>query len=151
WSRGDLFGALAITTLQTAAPYHLRGRVVGISMLFFTGSIPQATCSPGGSQLAMGLPSACSSAHCSACWPWELVGCGRGLQRRIWLHQLTRNISIQPVPSVARQRPIRRTLPGAAMTQSSARHPSCRGERVDAQVPACRRLSVAALHRCAHL
>ncbi len=35
-----VFGALAITTLQTVAPDHLRGRVVSVYILFFTGSIP---------------------------------------------------------------------------------------------------------------
>ena len=36
----SIFGALAITTLQTVAPDHLRGRVVSVYILFFTGSIP---------------------------------------------------------------------------------------------------------------
>jgi MFS family permease len=35
-----VFGALAITTLQTVAPDHLRGRVMSVYILFFTGSIP---------------------------------------------------------------------------------------------------------------
>ncbi len=35
-----IFGALAITTLQTVVPDHLRGRVVSVYILFFTGSIP---------------------------------------------------------------------------------------------------------------
>ena len=35
-----VFGALAITALQTVAPDHLRGRVVSVYILFFTGSIP---------------------------------------------------------------------------------------------------------------
>ena len=35
-----VFGALAITTLQTVTPDHLRGRVVSVYILFFTGSIP---------------------------------------------------------------------------------------------------------------
>lgn len=35
-----IFGALAITLLQTVAPDHLRGRVVSVYILFFTGSIP---------------------------------------------------------------------------------------------------------------
>jgi len=35
-----VFGALATTTLQTIAPDHLRGRVVSVYILFFTGSIP---------------------------------------------------------------------------------------------------------------
>jgi MFS family permease len=34
------FGAFSITTLQTVAPDHLRGRVVSVYILFFTGSIP---------------------------------------------------------------------------------------------------------------
>jgi MFS family permease len=34
------FGALAVTTLQTVAPDHLRGRVTSVYVLFFTGSIP---------------------------------------------------------------------------------------------------------------
>lgn len=34
------FGAQATTTLQTVAPDHLRGRVVSVYILFFTGSIP---------------------------------------------------------------------------------------------------------------
>lgn len=36
----SIFGTLAITTLQTVAPDHLRGRVVSVYILFFTGSIP---------------------------------------------------------------------------------------------------------------
>lgn len=35
-----IFGALAITMLQTVVPNHLRGRVVSVYILFFTGSIP---------------------------------------------------------------------------------------------------------------
>ncbi|HLG60973.1 MAG TPA: MFS transporter [Ktedonosporobacter sp.] len=35
-----IFGALAITLLQTIAPDHLRGRVASVYILFFTGSIP---------------------------------------------------------------------------------------------------------------
>ena len=35
-----VFGAQAITALQTLAPDHLRGRVVSVYILFFTGSIP---------------------------------------------------------------------------------------------------------------
>lgn len=35
-----VFGALAITTLQTVAPDHLRGRVISVYVLFFTGSLP---------------------------------------------------------------------------------------------------------------
>jgi MFS family permease len=35
-----VFGALAITTLQTVAPDHLRGRVISVYILFFTGSVP---------------------------------------------------------------------------------------------------------------
>ncbi len=35
-----IFGALAITTLQTIAPDHLRGRVISVYILFFTGSLP---------------------------------------------------------------------------------------------------------------
>ena len=35
-----VFGAQAITTLQTVAPDHLRGRVNSVYILFFTGSIP---------------------------------------------------------------------------------------------------------------
>jgi MFS family permease len=34
------FGALAITLIQTIAPDHLRGRVMSVYILFFTGSIP---------------------------------------------------------------------------------------------------------------
>lgn len=35
-----IFGAFTITALQTAAPDHLRGRVISIYILFFTGSAP---------------------------------------------------------------------------------------------------------------
>lgn len=35
-----IFGTLAVTALQTMAPDHLRGRVVSIYVLFFTGSLP---------------------------------------------------------------------------------------------------------------
>jgi len=35
-----VFGAQAITMLQTVAPDHLRGRVISVYILFFTGSIP---------------------------------------------------------------------------------------------------------------
>ena len=35
-----IFGEMAITALQTVAPNHLRGRVISIYILFFTGSIP---------------------------------------------------------------------------------------------------------------
>lgn len=35
-----VFGALAITTLQTIAPDHLRGRVISVYVFFFTGSLP---------------------------------------------------------------------------------------------------------------
>jgi MFS family permease len=35
-----IFGALAITILQTVAPDHLRGRVISVYVLFFTGSLP---------------------------------------------------------------------------------------------------------------
>lgn len=35
-----VFGALATTALQTVAPDHLRGRVISVYILFFTGSIP---------------------------------------------------------------------------------------------------------------
>ena len=35
-----IFGAQAITALQTVAPDHLRGRVNSVYILFFTGSIP---------------------------------------------------------------------------------------------------------------
>ena len=35
-----IFGAFTITTLQTVAPDHLRGRVISIYILFFTGSAP---------------------------------------------------------------------------------------------------------------
>ena len=34
------FATLAITTLQTVAPDHLRGRVMSVSILFFDGSVP---------------------------------------------------------------------------------------------------------------
>jgi MFS family permease len=36
----SVFGALAITMIQTIAPDHLRGRVMSVYILFFTGSIP---------------------------------------------------------------------------------------------------------------
>ncbi|HLV97818.1 MAG TPA: MFS transporter [Ktedonobacterales bacterium] len=36
----SIFGALAITMLQTVTPDHLRGRVSSVYVLFFTGSIP---------------------------------------------------------------------------------------------------------------
>lgn len=35
-----VFGALATTILQTVAPDHLRGRVISVYVLFFTGSLP---------------------------------------------------------------------------------------------------------------
>jgi MFS family permease len=35
-----IFGAFATTTLQMIAPDHLRGRVISVYILFFTGSIP---------------------------------------------------------------------------------------------------------------
>ena len=35
-----IFGALAITLLQTITPDHLRGRVVSVYIFFFTGSLP---------------------------------------------------------------------------------------------------------------
>jgi MFS family permease len=35
-----IFGALATTMLQAVAPDHLRGRVISVYILFFTGSIP---------------------------------------------------------------------------------------------------------------
>lgn len=35
-----IFGALAITTIQAVAPDHLRGRVMSVYILFFTGSLP---------------------------------------------------------------------------------------------------------------
>ncbi len=35
-----IFGAFATTTLQMIAPDHLRGRVISIYILFFTGSVP---------------------------------------------------------------------------------------------------------------
>ena len=35
-----IFGAMAMTTLQTVPPDHLRGRVASVYILFFTGSIP---------------------------------------------------------------------------------------------------------------
>lgn len=35
-----IFGALAITAIQIAVPDHLRGRVISVYILFFTGSIP---------------------------------------------------------------------------------------------------------------
>jgi MFS family permease len=35
-----IFGALAITTVQTVAPDRLRGRVMSVYILFFTGSLP---------------------------------------------------------------------------------------------------------------
>ncbi len=35
-----IFGALSITLLQTITPDHLRGRVVSVYILFFTGSVP---------------------------------------------------------------------------------------------------------------
>ncbi len=35
-----VFGALAITTFQTVAPDHLRGRVMSVFIFFFTGSLP---------------------------------------------------------------------------------------------------------------
>ena len=36
----NIFGTLAITMLQMIAPDHLRGRVISVYILFFTGSIP---------------------------------------------------------------------------------------------------------------
>lgn len=35
-----VFGALSTTILQTVAPDHLRGRVISVYVLFFTGSLP---------------------------------------------------------------------------------------------------------------
>lgn len=35
-----IFGALATTIVQTVAPDHLRGRVISVYVLFFTGSLP---------------------------------------------------------------------------------------------------------------
>jgi len=34
------FAQLSITTLQTVAPDHLRGRVMSVYVLFFDGSVP---------------------------------------------------------------------------------------------------------------
>lgn len=50
-----IFGALAITLLQTVAPDHLRGRVVSVYIFFFTGSLPL------GSLLTGGLVSLCGA------------------------------------------------------------------------------------------
>jgi MFS family permease len=49
-------GALAITTLQTVTPDHLRGRVSSVYILFFTGSIPPGYLLAGWLSSAYGAP-----------------------------------------------------------------------------------------------
>jgi MFS family permease len=52
------FATLAITTLQTVAPDHLRGRVMSVSILFFDGSVPLGYLLMGWLAGRYGAPSA---------------------------------------------------------------------------------------------
>ncbi len=75
------FATLAITTLQTVAPNHLRGRVMSVYVLFFDGSVPLGYLA--GWQVSAELPSPCSSVLFSACWSREPDGCGGNQRRRM--------------------------------------------------------------------
>lgn len=52
------FATLALTMLQTAAPDHLRGRVMSVATLFFDGSVPLGYLLMGGLASRYGAPSA---------------------------------------------------------------------------------------------
>jgi hypothetical protein len=77
------FAALALTTLQTVAPDHLRGRVMSVTLLFFDGSLPLGYLLMGWLAGLSGLPRPCSSVPYSACWSREWDGCGAKLWRRM--------------------------------------------------------------------
>jgi MFS family permease len=97
-----IFGALAITTLQTIAPDHLRGRVVGVYVLFFTGSIPLGYLLAGwlssryGASTGLLICALLSLLVVGAGWMW------RSPQNRIWPW---RHTSSHPCAALRRQRP----------------------------------------------
>jgi MFS family permease len=53
----SVFGTFAVTTLQTIAPDHLRGRVTSVYIVFFTGSIPPGYLLAGWLSSLVGAPS----------------------------------------------------------------------------------------------
>ena len=72
-----IFGALTITTLQMVAPDHLRGRVISIYILFFTGSAPLGLLLAGwlaglyGASLALLICALLSMLVAGAGWIWR--------------------------------------------------------------------------------
>jgi MFS family permease len=72
-----VFGALAITTLQTVAPDHLRGRVISVYILFFTGSVPLGYLLTGwlsglyGASIALLICALLSLMVAGAGWMWR--------------------------------------------------------------------------------
>ncbi|HZO70766.1 MAG TPA: MFS transporter [Ktedonobacteraceae bacterium] len=74
-----VFGALAITMLQTIAPDHLRGRVASVYILFFTGSIPPGYLLSGwlsalwGASTGLLICAALCLLVTSAGWIWQRV------------------------------------------------------------------------------
>ena len=71
------FATLAMTTLQTVAPDHLRGRVMSVYVLFFDGSVPLGYLLTGwlagryGVSIAMLICALLSLMVAGAGWMWR--------------------------------------------------------------------------------
>jgi MFS family permease len=71
------FAALAVTTLQTVAPNHLRGRVTSVYVLFFDGSVPLGYLLVGwlsglcGASIALLICALLSLLVAGAGWMWR--------------------------------------------------------------------------------
>ncbi|HEV2580698.1 MAG TPA: MFS transporter, partial [Ktedonobacteraceae bacterium] len=71
------FAQLSLTTLQTVAPDHLRGRVMSVQVLFFDGSVPLGYLLVGwlsglyGASLAMLICAFLSLAIAAVGWMWH--------------------------------------------------------------------------------
>ena len=72
-----IFGALATTTFQTIAPDHLRGRIMSVYILFFTGSLPLGNLLAGwlsglyGASIALLICALLSLMVAGAGWMWR--------------------------------------------------------------------------------
>jgi hypothetical protein len=77
------FAALALTTLQTVAPDHLRGRVMSVTLLFFDGSLPLGYLLMGwlaglyGAPTALLLGALLSLLVAGAGWLWHKAAAAR--------------------------------------------------------------------------
>ncbi len=72
-----VFGNMAITMLQTVAPDHLRGRVISVYILFFTGSLPLGSLLTGwlaglyGASMGLLICAFLSLAVAGSGWLWR--------------------------------------------------------------------------------